>query len=294
LPEGLYYGGRPSKQVKIIGAKMLRIGDFSKFGLVSVKTLRYYDEIDLLKPVKVDELTGYRYYSADQLASLYKINGLKNLGLSLEEIRLFMDESQNPAQLIELLRIKQKQAREHLREEHNRLKRLEEWLQKCEKEGSMPAYDVVIKKVEAETVASIREVIPGYGAIGNLFGPLYVYTSKKRLKVTGPPIGIYHDPEYREKDADVEAAVPVSGNPLPEGKVKVSQLPAVEQMACLVYKGPYEEISRGYQAVMSWIENNAYKVVGPCREVYLKGPGRILKGNPVEYITEIQQPIQKM
>jgi effector-binding domain-containing protein len=272
---------------------MLRIGDFSRFGRVSVKTLRYYDEIGLLKPVQVDELTAYRYYSADQLTRLYKINGLKNLGLSLDEIKLFLDESLKSAQLIELLRIKQKQAREHLREEQNRLKRLEEWLQKCEKEGSMPAYDVVIKKVEAQTVASIREVIPNYGAIGNLFGPLYAYTGKKRLKVNGPPMGLYHDPEYREKDADVEAAVPVSGSPQPDGKIKVYQLPAVEQMACLVYKGPYEEISRGYQAIMSWIESSGFKAEGSCREVYLKGPGRILKGNPAEYITEIQQPVDK-
>jgi len=272
---------------------MLKIGDFSKLSRVSIKTLRYYDEIGLIKPVQVDELTGYRYYSADQLTRLNKINGLKNLGLSLDEIQLFLEENLKSASLIELLRIKQKEAREQLREEQNRLKRLETWLQRFEKEGLMPAYDVVIKQTEAQTVASLRDIIPHYAAIGNLFEPLYAYTGKKRIKITGPFMGIYHDPEYREKDVDMEAAAPVSGNPAGDGKIKIYQLPAVDQMACLVYKGPYEEIGRGYQAIMSWIESNGYKLNGPTREIYLKGPGRLFKGSPAEYITEIQQPVAK-
>jgi effector-binding domain-containing protein len=272
---------------------MLKIGDFSKFGRVSVKTLRYYDEIGLLKPVQVDELTGYRFYSVDQLKILYRINGLKNLGLSLDEVKIFLGDNQKSVQFIELLRLKQKEARERLREEEKRLKRVEEWLEKCEKEGRMPAYDVVIKKVESQRVASIRDVIPKYGAIGSLYGNLFAYIGKKRLKVNGPGIGIYHDQEYRENNADVEAAVSVSGTASSEGKINVYDLPSVEQMACLVYQGPYEEIGRGYQTIMGWIENNGYKPAGACREIYLKGPGRILKGNPAEYITEIQQPVTK-
>jgi effector-binding domain-containing protein len=272
---------------------MLRIGDFSRFGRVSVKTLRYYDEIGLLKPVQVEELTGYRYYSAEQLAHLYKINGLKDLGLSLGEIKLFLQENAQSGPLIELLRIKQKEARLHLREEQIRLKRLEKWLQKCEKEGVMPEYDVVIKTVEAQTVASIREVVPNYSAIGELFGPLCAFTGKKRIKVTGPAMAIYYDHEYREKEVDAEVAVPVAGNPQVNGKIKIYQLPAVDQMACLIHRGPYEELSRSYQALMAWIETNRYKVNGPNREIYLKGPGMILKGHPANYLTEIQVPVVK-
>ena len=57
-------------------AGMFKIGDFSKFSRVSVKALRYYDEIGLLKPVKVDQLTGYRYYSVEQIPRLQRIIGL--------------------------------------------------------------------------------------------------------------------------------------------------------------------------------------------------------------------------
>src|SRR5574339_582645 len=68
------------------GPHMIRIGDFSKLSRVSVKTLRYYDETGLLKPVHVDPFTGYRLYEYSQLSTLHRILALKDLGFSLEEI----------------------------------------------------------------------------------------------------------------------------------------------------------------------------------------------------------------
>ncbi|PJH76181.1 MAG: MerR family transcriptional regulator, partial [Anaerolineae bacterium CG_4_9_14_0_8_um_filter_58_9] len=55
---------------------MIRIGDFSKLSRVSIKTLRYYDEMDLLEPIAVDRFTGYRYYEFDQLPRLHRILAL--------------------------------------------------------------------------------------------------------------------------------------------------------------------------------------------------------------------------
>ena len=69
---------------------MFKIGDFSKFSRVSVKMLRHYDELGLLKPALVDPATNYRYYSADQLPRLNRIIALKDLGFTLEQVgRLF-------------------------------------------------------------------------------------------------------------------------------------------------------------------------------------------------------------
>ena len=62
---------------------MFKIGEFSKFSQVPVKTLRYYDQIGLFEPAKVDRFTGYRYYSASQLPRLHRILAMKDLGLSL-------------------------------------------------------------------------------------------------------------------------------------------------------------------------------------------------------------------
>ena len=69
---------------------LISIGQFSKICSVSVKTLRYYDEVDLLKPAKVDPLTGYRYYGKNQLNDMLTINRLKRYGFPLIEIKSFL------------------------------------------------------------------------------------------------------------------------------------------------------------------------------------------------------------
>jgi len=86
---------------------MFKIGEFSKLSQVTVKTLRYYDEIGLLKPAKVDRFTSYRYYSADQLPRLNRILALKDLGLSLAQVAQLLDGDLPPAQIRGMLRLKQ-------------------------------------------------------------------------------------------------------------------------------------------------------------------------------------------
>jgi effector-binding domain-containing protein len=277
-------------QRKIEENGMFKIGDFSKFSQVSVKTLRYYDEIGLLKPGRVDEFTGYRYYSADQLPRLNKIVGLKDLGLSLEEIGLILIDNLSIDKVMGLLQIKHKETLARLQEEEVRLKKVEEWLRKVEKEGTMPIYDVILKKIEAKKVASVRDVIPTYGDIGNLFNELCSYVGRQRVTFGGPPMAVYYDHEYREKEVDVEAAVPVNGTIPGTKRIAVRELPGVEQAACLIHNGPYENFSQAYKALMTWIETNGYQIVGPNREVYLQGPGQ---GDPSSYITEIQLPVKK-
>jgi DNA-binding transcriptional MerR regulator len=93
---------------------MFKIGDLSKLSRVSVKTLRYYDEIGLLKPAQVDRFTGYRYYSFDQLPRLNRILALKDLGFSLEQIAQVLNEGLPPAQLRGMLRLRQMELRDLL------------------------------------------------------------------------------------------------------------------------------------------------------------------------------------
>ncbi len=65
---------------------MLRIGDFSKLSKVTIKALRYYDKIELLKPDYIDKDSGYRYYKPEQLKKIVKIMTMKDMGFSLDEI----------------------------------------------------------------------------------------------------------------------------------------------------------------------------------------------------------------
>src|SRR5512141_3329320 len=113
---------------------MIRIGDFSKLSRVSVKTLRYYDGVGLLKPVHVDPSTGYRMYEYAQLLRLHRILALKDLGFSLEEIGRLLSENVTPGQLRGMLMLRRAEARQKVLEETDRLEQVEAWLRQIEQE----------------------------------------------------------------------------------------------------------------------------------------------------------------
>jgi len=285
---------------------MLRIGDFSRLGRVSVKTLRYYDQIGLLKPAQVDRFTSYRHYSVSQLPRLNRILALKDLGLSLEQIGQLLDDGLPAAQLRGMLRLKQADIQGRVRGEQARLARVEARLKQIEQENMMSNYDVVIKKMEPITVAGVRDVIPTYADIGGLFGEVESYVAQHGLKPTGACMAIYYDDEYRERDVDAEAAFPIaSGVSAPASeRVKVHQLPGYEEMACTIHQGSYDGLMGAYQALMKWIEVNGYRIIAPCREVYLRAMSSSKPSpdydqahqaaDPSEYITEIQMPVEKV
>lgn len=242
---------------------MFRIGEFSKLSQVTVKTLRYYDEIGLLKPAKVDPSTGYRYYSADQLPRLNRILALKDLGLSLAQVTRLVDGDLPPAQIRGMLRMKQTELQEQVQEEQARLAWVEWRLKQIEQEGSMSTQEVVLKKIPAMIVASVRDVLPTYSDVNRLYGGVFAYLGQHKVRPAGPPLAIYYDQEYRERDVDVEAAVPVVGA-VPEGKrVKVHQLLVVEEMACIVHQGSYDTVGEAYNRLMAWVEANGYRIRGP-------------------------------
>jgi effector-binding domain-containing protein len=269
---------------------MFKIGDFSRLSFVTVKTLHYYDEIGLLKPVKVDRFTGYRYYSAEQLPRLNYIVSLKNMGLSLEEVAALINNSLTPHQLRDLFILKKAELQQRVSEEQRRLEQVEKLLEQIEKEGKMPDYQVLIKKVEPQLIASIREVIPTYGHVGELYGALIPYVFSHGGKPAGPTLYICHDSEFKEKDADVEAGISIAQAIPGSDRVKVYELPGLEQAACTVYKGPYDKIGEAYSAIMKWTEENGYQITGPDRELYLTSPADTQ--DPAEYVTEIQFPVK--
>ena len=270
---------------------MFKIGDFSRLSFVTVKTLHYYDEIGLLKPVKVDRFTGYRYYSADRLPRLNYIIALKNLGLSLDEITTLVNDNLTPSQMRNIFILKQAELRQRLTEEQRRLLQVEKLLEQIERNGKMPDYQVVIKKVEPMKIASVRGTVPTYHDIMILGEKLVPVFKTHTASVAGPFLAIYHDMEYREKDVDIEVGIPISEDlSLPE-PIKVRDLPGEDTVASTVHRGPYDTIGQAYQALMTWCESNGYELAGPDREVYLTSPPEV--SDPADYVTELQQPVKK-
>jgi len=269
---------------------MLKIGDFSKLCMVSVKTLRHYDSLGLLRPARVDDFTGYRYYSAAQIPQLNRILALKDLGLSLEQIAHLLQDDLSADQIRGILRLRAAEARERVAEEQARLVRVEARLRLIESEGKQPMYDVVLKKLPAQHIASLRRVIPTYGHLGELFGELFGVLMPAGNVPEGPGLAIYHDPEFRDHDPDIEVAIPVGAAARIVPPLTLRELPACD-VASTIHRGPYEGITAAYEAVGAWIEPNGYQVAGALREVYLHGPGET--NNPTEYVTELQVPVSR-
>ena len=104
---------------------MYRIGEFSKICRVPVSALRYYSDIGLLPPVAIDPDSNYRYYDAAQLPRLNRILALKDLGLSLEEIGLILNDELSAAELRGMLRLKQAEMGQAVAEQQAQLARVE-------------------------------------------------------------------------------------------------------------------------------------------------------------------------
>ena len=135
---------------------MIRIGDFSRISQTPVSTLRYYDEVGLLKPVEVDHFTGYRYYTFDQLARLHRILALKDLGFSLEEIVRLLADTLPARQVHGMLLRKRADLRGQAQDNHERLERLDTWLKQIEKENNMTAHIIRDARIETDLPNIVR------------------------------------------------------------------------------------------------------------------------------------------
>jgi len=270
---------------------MLKIGDFSKFSRVSVKTLRYYDQVGLLKPTHVDYFTGYRYYAVEQLPLLHRILAFKDLGFSLEQIAQLLNEDIPLEQMRGMLRMRQAEIQQHVIEEQERLARVAARLKQIEQEDQMTNQDVVVKRIEPIYVASLRDVVPNYGAQTRLWDELETFLAKHSIRPVGPCLTVYYDSEYREQDVDLEVCELVD-KPLPNHpRIRERTLAAVESMACTIHSGSYESLHQTYIGMMRWIEANSYRICGPNREIYLRSMADI--NDPSGLVTEVQIPVEK-
>lgn len=276
------------------GAVVFKIGEFSKLSLVSVKALRYYDELGLLRPERVDDFTGYRYYSARQLPRLNRILALKDMGLSLEQIAQLLDKELTPDQVRGMLRLKQVELRQQLGEVEECLVRIGAWLEAFEQEVTMPAYDVILKKVAPLRVVQIRGVAPTIGQIGltldRLFNEVMEYITQHGAAPLAPGITVYYDPEFCERDVNVGACLAFEGSLQGNDTVEVEELPGFETVASVIHHGSFSTLSPAYNAIFKWIETQGYTISGPNRELNLEYERG---GDQSRFVTELQFPINK-
>jgi DNA-binding transcriptional MerR regulator len=278
---------------------MLKIGEFAALTRISIRMLRHYDELGLLKPSYVDWESGYRYYTLDQLPRLNRILALKDLGLTLAEIRLLLDDALSAEEIRGIFKLKQAQLRQHIIDEKARLQRVEQRLYDIEQEGHLPETEIVIKPHADMHVMSLR----GSEWAGHLFQrALAVMREHHLLPQIRGYLALYHGSiEYQRTGIrsrehwTVEVCYVMEPDVLKSVRLRadcemdVAHLPAYPHVASLVSTKPDHERHLDAQAMWRWMARHQYRLIAPSREIYLKRP---CPSAPQHYLTEMVFPIE--
>ncbi len=274
---------------------MFKIGEFSKIAQVPISQLRYYDEIGLLHPAKVDEWTGYRYYSAQQLSELNRILALKDLGLSLDQIDRMLGDAIPTEEIRGMFALKKAQAEQALRDELARLRSIEARLQQLETGDQIDKFDIVLKSVPEQDFLALRKQCSSFEAAS-----LTLLEMHKALPRTvgksnmGTFTAIVHNEGYPNNQVDLEMGIVITGEfnqtlTLPSGQqMRMRTLPAVNTMVTSVQVGPPDMSLSCRAAMATWVESNGYEFAGNGRELFIVPP---LPGKEHETVLEIQYPV---
>lgn len=268
----------------------LKTGEFSRLMQVTVKTLRHYEQKRLLIPDEIDEWTGYRYYSITQMSKLNSIRQLQQLGFTLEEIKeLYDDESHTPS--VEQLTEKIEETEKQLQRLMSRRNQLFEWMDSHKKIKKMEKFS--IESLPEVIVASHREIIPDYSALGTLcctvIGP-----EMQRLGCKCPPPGycftIEHNKEYTPTDIDIEYCEQVDEMGTDSNIIQFKTLPMVPKALCMKHYGPYNRFYESFTEAFAYMEEKGYKITDHPRTCYIDGIWN--QEDPEKWLSIIQIPIE--
>ena len=247
---------------------MYRIGELSHLSGVPIRTLRYYDQIGLLRPAEVSH-SGYRSYGAAEFEQLNRILVLKDLGCSLDEIRALLADH-TADDLRALVRRKHAELEQRIEVERRRLARATARLDSMER--AIP--EIAIRTTPAHWVASVRDTVRAHDDCDRLLDELgHARRSGRRQRGA-----IWHACKHGQIDCEAFEILP--GPIAPRGRMTVRQLPA-QRVAALIYRGDTDYLP-SYRAMRAWITRSGLEVTGAKRELFLRGESSV---------TEIQFPI---
>lgn len=269
---------------------MFKIGEFSKLTHVSIRMLRYYDETGLLKPAKIDEWTGYRMYSVEQIPILNRIVYLRDSGFNVSEIAAALDKKDDSL-LLKQLNAKYAEIEKAIQDEQEKLKKIEFAQKEILGQKDEMHYNIIIKEVPSYRVLSLRRVIPNYYSEGNLWKELSEFAKTNRILISSNTFSIYHDVEYKESSVDVELCAPVKTQGKSTGGFVYRDTEPVPFMACTMVYGDFCNISGAYTAFANWLQiNSQFEMCGNTRQIVHRGPWN--ESSPDKYLTELQIPLK--
>lgn len=264
---------------------MYRIGEFSELSKTTIKTLRYYEKEELLIPAFVDPETGYRFYETNQLPELAKIISLRQMGLSINNIKSILKGDN----LEQILKSRKQELETEISLYTSQLLQINNLL-----EGKDMKHEVVLKELPSYIVYYKEGVIKDFSEIVK-----FILQSAGECKSTNPNIKCvepdycyvsYLDGEYKETNMKIRYAQAVTEMGTPNETIKFEKLNPIKA-ACIYHKGAYDNLRESYSYLINWVEENGYEIAEPIRERYIDGMWN--KSSEEEWLTEIQIPIRK-
>jgi effector-binding domain-containing protein len=161
----------------------------------------------------------------------------------------------------------------------------------CACKGGEEGEETMGIKTQPEIMAVSLSSMGPYQQAGSAFETLFTYMGQTGAEVTGPPMGIYYDDPATvpPESLKYEVLAPVGAEIEVDSPYVFKVIPA-HQVAYTVYKGSYENLQKTYEALMTYIEEGGYHIVGPASEIYLTEHG---KAPEDEQLTEIRFPVEK-
>jgi DNA-binding transcriptional MerR regulator/effector-binding domain-containing protein len=268
-------------------ASSLAIGDFSRATHMSIKTLRHYHRVELLEPADVDQFTGHRRYTPDQIPAAQVIKRFRELDMPIEDIRRVL-AAPDVATRNQLIAAHLDRLEEGLARTQQAVASLRDLLD--HPQDAVRA-DISHRSVPPTPAAAITAVV-GMEDVGAWYqgavGELRATISAQDVAVTGPAAGIYDTDLFAHEHGRATVFIPCAGTVRPVGRVEALVVPPAE-LAIIVHQGPDNHIDRSYGALADHVTRHALGVDGPIREYYLAG--RLDTPDEAAWRTEIGWPI---
>lgn len=264
---------------------MYKISQFSKISGLTVKALRYYDETNILKPSFRNEENQYRYYNDNDLKKALLIKKLRNLDFSIMEIKEVVETFENENDLVYILQEKIKFIERNISKEKELIQKISLSTFSFDVTHKINDYLIEKKEIQKMLVASIR--FTGRYSDLDKYVPILYKTVKNNKD--GKHFNCYFDEECVE-NADIELCIPIKER-IVDTNIECKILPKIKALHTIHYGG-YDTLYLAYRAVFKYANEHNLEILTPIREIYIKSPGMIFKGNPDNYITEILFPYE--
>ena len=252
---------------------------------ITVKALRFYEEQGLLLPAKIDEESGYRYYTMSQMETLHRILALKEAGFTIEDMKHLNASGDERGFLLR----KKKALLEKIAELTLQLSKIDGYLMAGGNSLSAP---VMVKTIPETVCAVMRRRIDSYDALFDIMPELGGYMEDAGCVCALPEYCFtqYLEPGFQETRILVEVCEAVTEKKADRERLRFRTIPET-RAACIYHKGSYRDFPKTYEVILRYIEENGYEICGNIRESYIDGVWN--KDSEDEWLSEIQIPVVK-